>query len=182
MKEPKKVVITFGPDPYQPRELEERVTRKVLEILLPTHHLVMVLTKSILAERDFPLLAKYENAWFGMTVTSTIKIDDEPFASPNPLRLQTLMRAHNLGINTWVSVEPWIPDVTHPEQILEASKGFVDHYIIGPLRYEKRHGYQKVPEGFYDKEWQRIQCKFADPNATWTFQLKRNLLSKHRYA
>jgi len=174
--------VAHNSDPYQPREIREQLTRKTLEILLPTQHIIMILTKSNLAERDFPLLAQFKNARFGMTLTSTEAIPDEPFATPNPQRLETLKKAHDMGIETWASIEPWIPNVTFPEQILAASKEFVDFYILGAFRYEKRHGYPVVPPNFYEEEWLKIQPKFAEPDCPWGFHLKRELHPRSPYA
>ncbi len=182
ISESMRVVISFTSDPYQPRELKEQLTREMLKILLPTHHTIMILTKSSLAERDFPLLAQFKNVKFGMTLTSTKAIPDEPFATPNPQRFETLKKAHDMGIETWVSIEPWIPNVTFPEQILEASKEFVDFYILGALQYEKRHGYPTVPPNFYEEQWLKIQHKFAEPDCPWGFLLKRELHPRFPYA
>ena len=182
MKESMRVVISFTADPYQEREITEQLTRETLKILLPTHHTIMILTKSSLAERDFPMLVGHENVQFGMTLTSTEAIPDEPLATPNPQRLETLKKAHDMGIETWASIEPWIPNVTFPEQILAASKEFVDFYILGALRYEKRHGYPVVPPNFYEEEWLKIQHKFAEPGCPWGFHLKKELHLRHPYA
>lgn len=181
-KDSLRIVISFTSDPYQSRELSEQLTRKTLEVLLPTHHTIMVLTKSNLAVRDFPLLAQFKNVKFGMTLTSTEAIPDEPFATPNPQRFETLKKAHDMGIETWASIEPWIPNVTFPEKILAVTKEFVDFYILGALRYGKRHGYPTVPPNFYEEEWLKIQHKFAEPGAPWGFHLKRELHSKFPYA
>lgn len=181
-KDSLRIVISFTSDPYQSKEFSEQLTRKTLEILLPTHHTIMILTKSSLAERDFPMLVGHKNVRFGMTLTSTEAIEDEPYATPNPQRIQTLKKAHDMGIETWASIEPWIPGVTFPEKILEATKDFVDFYILGRLKYEKRHGYPKVPLEFYEEEWAKIQSKFAEPGCPWGYHLKRELHPHFPYA
>jgi len=171
-KKPHKIVISFTSDPYQPRELTERLTQKVIRILAgdrvvldeekpsvqfnPPKHRIMVLTKSTMAEEDFLLYTRLRrdyqaDIWLGTTLTSVIPIEDEPIATPNPDRITMLRYAHGLGIPTWVSIEPWIPDVTYPHQIIKHTHYFVDLYIIGKLNYAKKLGY-KIPKGYYARE------------------------------
>lgn len=152
------IVISFTSDPYQPRELSECKTRKTLEILSRTKHKIMLLTKSTLAERDFPLFAVWRSEgfdlWIGSTLTSVIGIEDEPLASSNPDRMKMLEHAHNLGLHTWASLEPILPNVTYPHQIVEATHDFVDWYALGSLNYSKQLGYV-IPEGYYQRELPR---------------------------
>jgi DNA repair photolyase len=150
-------VVSFTTDPYQPRELTEHLTRKTLETLarrqLP--HRVMLLSKSVLMEEDFPFFKLWHShgfdIWVGTTLTSVIQIPDEPYSS-NADRIVLLQRAHNLGLPTWVSIEPWLPDKTYPRQIIEATHEFVDWYVIGRLNYVKRLGYPEIPKGYYKEE------------------------------
>ena len=169
-RKPRKIVISFTSDPYQPREVQERLTEKVIRILAgdrveigdrmvqfsPPKHRIMILTKSNLAEEDFPLFTRlrvdYEaDIWLGTTLTSVIPIKDEPLATPNPQRIRMLKYAHGLGIPTWASIEPWIPDITYPHQIIEYTHQFVDLYVLGKLNYPNLLGY-KIPEGYYARE------------------------------
>jgi len=151
------IVVSFTTDPYQPRELMEHLTRKTLAILArrQVSHRVMLLSKSVLMEEDFPFFKLWHDhgfdIWVGTTLTSVIQIPDEPLTS-NPHRIVMLQRAHNLGLPTWASIEPWIPDKTFPRQIIEATHEFVDWYVIGRLNYVKRLGYPEIPKGYYKEE------------------------------
>ena len=159
MRKPRTVVVSFTSDAYVPKEAVEHLTRRTLEILSTTKHKVMILTKSVLAEKDFPFFFHWRsegmNLWLGTTLTSVIGIEDEPLASPNPQRIKMLETAHHLGLKTWASVEPWIPNVTYPDQIVEATYPFVDFYIMGKLNYAKRFGYH-IPDGYYKRELPRV--------------------------
>ncbi|HEX3495361.1 MAG TPA: radical SAM protein, partial [Methylocella sp.] len=53
----KTIAIGTNTDPYQPIERNERVMRKVLEVLAQANHPVGILTKSALVLRDLDLLA-----------------------------------------------------------------------------------------------------------------------------
>jgi len=153
------IVVSFTTDPYQPRELNEHLTRKTLEILVKGEnqsHRVMLLSKSCLMEEDFPFFKLWHDhgfdLWIGTTLTSVIQIPDEPCQYTNAHRIVMLQRAHNLGLPTWASIEPWLPDMTFPRQIIEATHEFVDWYVVGRLNYVKRLGYPEIPKGYYKEE------------------------------
>ena len=60
----------------------------------------------------------------------------EPNASALHERFQLAKDAHNLGIKTWVSLEP----VIEPEQALEVVRQlhpYVDYWKVGPVNYVK---------------------------------------------
>jgi len=58
-------------------------------------------------------------------------------------RIEASKKAHELGIRTFASIEPWIPDITHPQSIIEKLRDFADHFIIGSMQY------CDVPRSFY---------------------------------
>ena len=154
MRKKKTIVVSFTSDPYQPREFREKLTRRVLEILVPTKHKIMILTKNpgVPLFRDRDLLAS--NVWLGTTVTSLNDILDEPLAPPNSDRIEALLTAHETyKIKTWMSMEPIIPKVTIPRKIVEKTHEFVDYYVLGKLNYAKRFGYAPS-DNFFD-DWYR---------------------------
>jgi len=150
------IVISFTTDPYQSRELAEHLTRRTLEMLAKTQHRVMTLSKSILMEEDFSFFKLWHDngfdLWVGSTLTSVVQIPDEPCGWTNAHRIVMLQRAKALGLPTWASIEPWIPDRTFPMQIIEATHTFIDWYVIGRLNYETRFGYPKIQTGYYTEE------------------------------
>jgi len=131
-------------DPYQPIEAETGLARKVLEVLLDSPFHILILTKSSLVTRDYDLIRGHGNVEVGFTITS---LEDTPFWEPyapgNTKRIEALKKAHEMGIKTFASTEPWIPDVTHPESIIEKLRDFVDRFIIGSMQY------CDVPRSFY---------------------------------
>lgn len=177
-RNPLTVVVSFTTDPYQPRELNEELTQQTISILSETKHKIMILTKSILIERDFPLWIHATNIgaqiWIGSTLTSVIPLEDEPRAPSNPARMKMLQEAHQIGLPTWASIEPWIPDKTHPLQIIEATHEFVDWYVIGRLNYETRFGYPKIPKGYYREELAKVEALLT----TFGFRLSQTPCKK----
>jgi DNA repair photolyase len=96
----------------------------------------MILTKGgTRAERDFDLLTGDDQ--FGVTLTNldeTLSRKWEPLAKLPAERITSLVRAHEKGIRTWVSLEP----VLYPEtalEIIRRTHKFVDKFKVGTLNY-----------------------------------------------
>lgn len=133
------VLLCFSTDPYQPCEERHRVTRKALEILLENRLSVSILSKGGLrAAVDLDLLAGDGRPHaFGATLTTLspdLSTCWEPHAAPPDERLEALARAHDLGLQTWASLEP-VLDVRETLRVIEASHRFVRHFKVGKLNY-----------------------------------------------
>jgi len=166
-------MISFTTDPYQPKEAIEFKTWAVLRRLVHTKHIIMILTKSDLARRDFDLM-KHDNVWLGCTITALTKINDEPYAPPNDKRIAMLRDAHDLGINTFMSIEPILPNITNPVEIIKHTHPFIDYYIIGRLDYETKYGYPKIPKGYYQKYID--ECLYTLLKLKKMFHFKKQLI------
>jgi len=141
---PGRIMFCSMTDPYQPIEAETRLARRVLAVLLDSPFHVLILTKSPLVTRDYDLIQSYRNVEVGFTITSLEDIPFwEPYAPGNKKRIEALKKAHSIGIKTFASIEPWIPEITHPQSIIEKLKDSVDRFIIGSMQY------CDVPRSFY---------------------------------
>ena len=137
------IVVSFVSDPYPPEEADKRITRRVLEVLSgnPCNR-VMVLTKNPgLALRDLDVMKK-GNIWLGTTIITFFRPfyrKLEPYA-PSPLeRVKALVEAHKEGVRTWISIEPIIPFITYPEEIVRLTLVLgVDYYVLGAYNYYNR--------------------------------------------
>ena len=137
---PRRILLCFVTDPYQPIEGKTELTRKTIQAL---HHYglnVIILTKAgKQAMRDFDLLTPQDA--FATTLTCDNEADSlkwETKASLPADRMENLKEAHRRGIETWVSLEP----VIYPNQVVrlvEMTKDFVGHYKVGTLNYHP-HG------------------------------------------
>lgn len=149
-------------------------TREVLAALRGHTGNVAVLTKGgVRAARDFDLLA-LEGWWFGQTITLTnedaISYPDcgvcplgdeacvtgdedeghcvmagwEPYAAPFADREAAAQIAHDVGIPTWVSVEPVI-NANQALDVIDRLMPYVDHWKIGKLngRDEETRGLER---------------------------------------
>lgn len=135
--ETRRVLLCFVTDPYQPIEQETRLTRSTIEILHEYGMGVTILTKGgERSMRDFDLLKPGLDA-YATTLTLTDPKESvawEPRAGLPHERIAALTKAHELGIETWVSFEPVIrPADTF--RLLYNTLNLVDHYKVGTMNY-----------------------------------------------
>lgn len=133
-----KILLSFTTDPYQPIEEHLCITRDAIQTIHKAGLFVSILTKGgSIARRDFDILNKNDS--FGTTLTFTDKEDSEywePHAASPADRIETIKLAHEMGIKTWVSLEP----VIDPKQTLELiseTYTFVDFYKVGCLNHSE---------------------------------------------
>ena len=146
-KKPGRIMFCSMCDPYQPIERKLELARKVLEVLVDSKFHVLIMTKSDMVMRDYDLLDGRENVEVGFTITSLNDISMWEAGAPgNTRRIEALKKIHDLGIKTFVSMEPTIPEETRPIEIMEALSPYVDRWIIGALNY------MDVDLSFYRRE------------------------------
>jgi len=123
IKPPKKVFMSSICDAWQPIEAKYKLSRACLKLLLEAGFEVDILTKSSLILRDLDLLEAYKTPRLGMTITTldlNLQKALEPYASEPQDRLNTLKKAKEKGIKTWVFLGPLIPEFTDTPANLEA--------------------------------------------------------------
>lgn len=126
----REIQLCFTCDPY-PADIDTTVTREVIEIIKNSGNHVRILTKGgNRALRDFDLLDSGD--WFGITVSGAYP-DNEPLTARQHERIDTLERAKDCGIKTWVSCEPVIDKQAIYYAITEYD--FIDVFKIGKLNY-----------------------------------------------
>ena len=133
------ILLSFTTDPYMHLDETVQLTREAIKILL-THNLrISILTKGgRRSERDFDLLASQpDRAMYGASLVFTdeeMRKAIEPNAAPTKERIEALKKAHDMGIFTYVSLEPvWSPEQSL--EIIDRTHEFVDHYKAGKLNY-----------------------------------------------
>jgi len=133
------VLLCFTCDPYQPINEIHELTRQAIIILHKNGFNVTILTKGgKRAESDFDLLGPGDE--FAVTLTfldEQKSLQWEPGASPSEERIESLRKAHELGIKTWVSLEPVIEPAESIE-IIRQTHTFVDLFKVGLLNYHPR--------------------------------------------
>lgn len=136
------VLLSFTTDPYQQLDVREELTRQAIKILHGHNLKVKILTKGgNRSERDFDLLsARPELSEYGSTLVFTdeeLRFEIEPFAASTWERIESLKKAHKLGIPTFVSLEPvWTAEQTL--ELIDLTYKFVDFFKVGKLNYNKQ--------------------------------------------
>ncbi|MFA5410065.1 MAG: radical SAM protein [Bacilli bacterium] len=139
-RETRSILFCFTCDPYQKIDERYQITREALKILLGHGLNVTILTKGgARSERDFDLLAEHPDQ---VTYAATLVFTDEErrlryetgTATPTMERITALKRAHRLGIQTWVSLEP-VFDPVQSLDLIRQTHEFVDLYKVGTLNY-----------------------------------------------
>lgn len=138
--ETRRVLFCFLSDPYQPLEDELHLTRQGIAIAARHGIKVDILTKgdAKLIEQDLPLM-RQSGTHLGITLSfsrDASRREWEPMASTVQSRMRILRKAHEMGIFTWVSMEP----VIIPEEALEVIKrahDYVNFWKVGKLNHNK---------------------------------------------
>nr|WP_319527088.1 PA0069 family radical SAM protein [Pseudomonas laurentiana] len=118
-------------DPYQPIEREQKLTRRLLEVLLRYRHPVTIVTKGSLILRDLDLLAELAKQRLVRVMISLTTLDDElkrvlePRAAAPKARLRAIRVMREAGVPVGVLCSPMIPMINDSEleHLLEAAKG-----------------------------------------------------------
>ena len=133
-----RVLLSFMTDPYNSLEQEMRLTRSTLEMFNEYNIPFQVLTKrGGYASEDFNLYRECDA--FASTLTFTngaLSKEWEPGAQSHFTRVTALEKAHDMKINTWVSLEPII-DSAEAIKIINQTYKFVDLYKVGKLNHSK---------------------------------------------
>jgi len=132
------ILLSATTDPFQPDYFGYHgIIEEILRGYTRASHRpgLWVLTKSgtgIIRFLDYLEAAK---AKIGITLTSLRANEWEPGADKPSIRLLALKAAKERRLSTYISIEPWIPDVTEPFEIIKETQDFTDFYIIGRLNY-----------------------------------------------
>ncbi len=133
------VMLSFTTDPYNPSDVERRLTRQTIEVIKAHGLGFCTLTKGgKRALRDIDLFRPNRDA-FASTLTSldsAVSLEWESGAALPDDRIATLKTFHNAGIFTWVSLEP-VYDTEATLEIIRATHEFVSLYKVGRINYHR---------------------------------------------
>lgn len=131
------ILLCFTCDPYQPIEAEHGLTRSAITLFAENDVKYSILTKGgMRAARDFDVMCN-SKCEFGTTLLFTDKRSQEewePAAAPFADRILAIEKAHELGIYTYVSVEPVI-DPDQAIRLIEQLHPIVDFWKVGKLNH-----------------------------------------------
>lgn len=131
------VLLCFTCDAYQTLNDRHKLARQAIQIFQNCEINYTVLTKGgKRSEQDFDI---WDPA-LGTYAATLVFTDEEqrqkyePGAAPTSERIAALKRAHELGIKTWVSLEP-VFDPVQTFELIRQTHDFVDLYKVGKLNY-----------------------------------------------
>ncbi len=131
-----RILLSFTTDAYQPLEVEQGITRQAIQILHRYGLFVEILTKGgSRARRDFDLLGPGDAFATSLTLLDPAQSRQwEPEAAEPADRIETIRYAHDLGIETWASLEPVI-DPAQSLELIRLTHPFIDLFKVGRLNY-----------------------------------------------
>lgn len=134
--DPRRVLLCFTSDPYQPADDEHRLARSAIEILHEHGLSVEILSKGgKRATRDFDLLGPEDRVAATLTcVSADMSREWEPGAASPRERIEYLKEAKERGLVTWASLEP-VLDPAIAIEIVRRTHGFVDKFKVGTLNH-----------------------------------------------
>jgi len=173
--------LCFTTDPFMYKydeicKLSLQVIKKINSYSIP----VEILTKGVYPKNLY-LYSKNSNNIFGITLVSIRQeFSDlyEPNSSPIIDRLNSLKFCHNMGLKTWVSIEPYpTPNIINQdldELLNEVS--FVDYIVFGRWNYNKEISKYKDYKNFYNECAKKV-IKFCEKNQI-KYHIKDKTISK----
>lgn len=119
---PGRIMMSTVTDPYNPLERKYKITRKILEVLLPYNWPMHILTKSDLVVRDIDLLKQFKNLRVGFSFfnhSAEDVINFELGTSTPKNRIKALQELDKHNIRTYAFVAPLLPHISQIEPLFE---------------------------------------------------------------
>jgi DNA repair photolyase len=130
----KNITISSVTDAYQPIEQKYKLTRQILEKLIPLEPNICIITKSNLVTRDIDLFKQFKNIKVCISLSSFLK-DIEPGASSQEDRIKAMKELYDNGIYTVLFMSPILPELSDWKDIINRTKDFVNEYWFENLNY-----------------------------------------------
>jgi DNA repair photolyase len=130
------IFLSSVTDPYLPQEREYKLTRRLLENLIPLEPWVNILTKSDLVLRDLDLIKQFPHREIGFsfsTLDDVLRRQLERRANPVKKRLNALKIIQESGIRNYLFISPIFPFITDWKAIIRKSRNFVDYFMFENL-------------------------------------------------
>jgi DNA repair photolyase len=130
------LTISSVTDAYQPLEKKYRLTRAILEKLLPLEPALSILTKSDLVCRDIDLLRQFTDCEAGFSFSGLderIRREIEPFAAPYEKRVAALRELSCAGVKNFLFVSPILPFFTDWKRLIMQTREFTGYYMFENL-------------------------------------------------
>lgn len=156
------IYLSSVTDPYLPHERKYKLTRRIIEKLIPLRPNIGVQSKSDLISRDIDLFKQFPVCETGLTITTlndAIRKEIEPNTASIQNRLNALKGLKNAGLDTYIFIGPILPMVTDWKEIILKTKSFADSFI-----FENLNMYGPVAKNIY------LWIKKLHPDLLSTYQ------------
>jgi DNA repair photolyase len=134
----KRILLSSVTDPYLPLEKKYQNTRKILEKLVGTEAEITILTKSKLVSRDIDLFKKFKNIEVGISISTTnedfARIIERGASKPSD-RFAAIKKIHENGIQTYIFISPFFPEITDYKTIIGETLDYTDTYSFENLNF-----------------------------------------------
>ena len=127
----KSILMSSVTDPYHPIEIRYKLTRKILEKLIPLEPDLEILTKSDLVLRDIDLLKQFKKCLITFSLSfldKNFQKQLEPLASSPERRIKAVKQIFESGIKTAIFISPIFPEITDWRKIINRTKNFISEY------------------------------------------------------
>jgi DNA repair photolyase len=126
------VYISSVTDPYLPAERGLRLTRGILEELIPYQPRLLIQTRGPLVVRDLDVLSRFHSLRVNMSIptdSEEVRRAFEPKAPPLERRWQALAEVKAAGVATGICVTPMLP-LENPEAFARRIVSFAPDVLV----------------------------------------------------
>jgi len=166
----KKILLSSVTDPYLPLEKKYQNTRKILEKLIGTTAEISILTKSKLVVRDIDLFKKFENIQVGISINT---LDNEfariieRVASKPTERLEAIKKVSEAGIQTYVFISPFFPEITNFKAIIEDAVDYTNNFSFENLNF-RPHNIPRIMK-IIKEYYPNLLTKYKEIQKDWSY-------------
>ena len=144
---PPRIYLSSVTDPYQPLEVKQKLTRKLLEVMLIYQPTLVIQTRSPTIIRDLDLLSQFQRLRINLSIPTGSERVRKDFEGRSPsikARLQTISKLkynipvnQNCDIRFSVTITPLLPTFPKDEAFFIQQLAIVDRVVLQdfhPLR------------------------------------------------
>jgi DNA repair photolyase len=189
-----RIIVGSVHDPYQKVEEEQKITRRILEIIKDHGFSCHILTKSNLVLRDIDIISKISDCLVTLSLISlkeSIYNLFEKNVCDTNIRLQTVEQLNDSGIKSGIALIPILPFIVEEEleDIIKSSKNHKAKYLLHKhleLKGDQKtcffHFIKKI-DTYLPKKYDELYNDSIMPNEDYLTNLNKtifNLCKKYR--
>jgi DNA repair photolyase len=137
---PPKIYLSSVTDPYQPIEVKQQLTRRLLEVMLRYQPILVIQTRSPIIVRDLDLLSQFQRLRINLSIptgSEQVRKDFEPRSPSIKARLKTISQLkYNIPVDCdrdirfSVTITPLLPTFPEDESSFFQQLTMVDRVVL----------------------------------------------------